>query len=146
MKKHILLFLTLFFITIGFATVNTVLDVKGNINVSENLEDFKIEITSLKINNEEQKLLISNDKQSFTFLGSGNDILEYEVTNYSYQYDSTINLVCDPNENTTIEQVGELVAQSKSNKNITTTNVTEITCRIDVEKVSRTEYAEDMCP
>ena len=146
MKKHVLLFLTLFFITIGFATVNTVLDVKGNINVSENLEDFKIEITSLKINNEEQKLLISNDKQSFTFLGSGNDILEYEVTNYSYQYDSTINLVCDPNENINIEQVGELVAQSKETKSITSTSTYEITCRIDVEKISRTEYAEDMCP
>ena len=146
MKKHILLFLTLFFITIGFATVNTTLETKGKINLSENLEDFKIEITNLKINDVDQKILIANDKHSFTFLGTGNDTLNYEITNYSYQYDSTINLVCNPSEDTIIEQIGELEAQSSSTKLITTTNTNNIACRIDVEKISRTEYADEICP
>lgn len=146
MKKHIILFILLFSITIGFAALSTVLDIKGNVNIAENLEDFRIELTNLKINETDQTALMSNNKQSFTFIGSGNDTLEYTITNYSYQYDANISLNCIPNENVTVEQVGELKAQSRLKKNITTTSTNQITCTIDVEKISRTDYAKDICP
>ncbi len=145
MKKHFVIFVIVFLVTIGFAAANTVLDVTGSLNVAENIEDFKIEITNLKINNNDSKTLISKDKQSFTFTGSGNDTLEYTVTNYSYQYDASIVLTCIPSDNITVEQINNLPAQSKNSKVITSTNTNEITCTITVEKISRIDYAEDMC-
>ena len=119
MKKHVVIFVIVFLVTIGFAAANTVLDITGNINVAENIEDFKIEITNLKINNNDSKTLISKDKQSFTFTGSGNDTINYTVTNYSYQYDANISLICTPSENITVEQISNLPAQSKNSKGIT---------------------------
>lgn len=145
MKKHLLVLLLIFVMTIGFATLNTVLDLNGNIKLAENLEDFKIELSYLKINNSIRIDLISSNKQSFAFTGSGNDSIEYTVTNNSYQYDANITLVCTPNDSVTIEQVGDLSAQSRITKSIKTTNTSEITCTINVEKISRTDYAEDMC-
>ncbi len=145
MKKHIIIFFLIFFVTIGFATLSTVLDIKGNVNIAENLEDFKIEITNLKINNDAKVELISANKKAFTFTGTGNDTLEYTVTNYSYQYDTNINLVCTPADNVTIEQINNLSAQNRITKTINTINTSEITCTINVEKISRTDYAEDIC-
>ena len=145
MKKNLMLFVLIILTVIGYATVNTVLDIKNNINISENNDDFRIEITNLKINNNDNKNLISKDKQSFTFIGSGNDILNYTVTNYSYQYDVKINLICNPSEEIEIEQIGELKGQSRESKTITSTSKFEVTCTINIEKISRTEYAEDMC-
>ncbi len=145
MKKHFVIFVIIFLATVGYAAANTVLDITGIINVAENIEDFKIEITNLKINNSDSKTLISKDKQSFTFTGSGNDTLEYTVTNHSYQYDANIVLTCSPSDNITVEQISNLPAQSKNSKVITSTSTSEITCTINVEKISRTDYAEDMC-
>ncbi len=145
MKKHIMIFSLIFFVTIGFASVSTVLDIKGNVNIAENLEDFKIEITNLKINNDAKDELISANKQSFTFTGTGKDSLEYTVENLSTQYDANINLVCIPNDNVTIEQIENLSAQDVMTKTISTTNTNEITCTINVEKISRTGYADELC-
>lgn len=145
MKKHFIIFVIIFLVAIGYAAVNTVLDIKGNINVAENIEDFKMEITNLKINNNDSKNLISKDKKSFTFTGSGNDTINYTVTNYSYQYDANIVLTCIPDGNVSVEQINNLPAQERSTKTITSTRNDEITCTINIEKVSRTEYAEDMC-
>lgn len=145
MKKHIIVFLFILSVTIGFATLSTVLDIKGNVNLAENKEDFRIELTNLKINDTDQISLVSNDKQTFTFTGSGNDSISYTITNYSYQYDANIKLVCTPSDKISIEQIGELLAQSEITKSITSTSTNEITCTINVEKISRSEYAEDMC-
>ena len=105
MKKNLMLFVLIILTVIGYATVNTVLDIKNNINISENNDDFRIEITNLKINNNDNKNLISKDKQSFTFIGSGNDTINYTVTNYSYQYDANVILVCTPNNNIIVDQI-----------------------------------------
>ncbi|MCI8794670.1 MAG: hypothetical protein HFI73_04765, partial [Bacilli bacterium] len=43
-----------------------------------------------------------------------------------------------------IEQIGELKGQSKESKKIISTSATEVTCTIGIEKISRTEYAEEM--
>ncbi len=145
MKKKYMMFLLVFIITLGYAAVTTTLDIIGKTNIAYNEEDFRVEITNLKINDSDNINLISKDKQSFTFIGSGNDILNYTVTNYSYQYDVKINLICNPSEGIEIEQIGELKGQSKENRTITSTSKSEVTCTINIEKISRTEYAEDMC-
>ncbi len=145
MKKNLMLFVLIILTVIGYATVNTVLDIKNNINISENNDDFRIEITNLKINNNDNKNLISKDKQSFTFIGSGNDTINYTVTNYSYQYDANVILVCTPNNNIIVDQINNIPAQDRLTKSISNTNTKEITCTINIEKVSRTEYAEDLC-
>ena len=145
MKKNLMLFVLIILTVIGYATVNTALDIKNNINISENNDDFRIEITNLKINNNDNKNLISKDKQSFTFIGSGNDTINYTVTNYSYQYDANVILVCTPNDNIIIDQINNIPAQDRLTKSISSTNTKEITCTINIEKISRTDYAEEMC-
>ena len=49
-KKHFIVLILIFFMTIGFATLNTVLEVFGNVELSINEEDFKLELTNLTIN------------------------------------------------------------------------------------------------
>ena len=56
MKKHFVIFVIIFLVTIGYATLTTTLDINGNITMSENIDDFKIEITNLVINNENKKI------------------------------------------------------------------------------------------
>ena len=145
MKKHFVIFLLVFFITLGYATVSTTLNIIGKANIAYNEEDFRIEIINLKINNNDSENLIAKDKQSFTFVGSGNDLLHYTVTNYSYQYDAKVVLVCIPSDNVIIDQINNISAQEKITKTINTTNTKEITCTLNIEKISRTEYAEEMC-
>ena len=66
MKKHFVIFLLVFFITLGYATVSTTLNIIGKANIAYNEEDFRIEIINLKINNNDSENLIAKDKQSFT--------------------------------------------------------------------------------
>ncbi len=145
MKKKYMMFLLVFIITLGYAAVSTKVELIGKTDIKYNEEDFRVEITSIKINSNNNENLISEDKQGFTFSGTGNEIIEYTVTNHSYQYDVKINLVCNPSEGIEIEQIGELKGQSRESKTITSTSKFEVTCTINIEKISRTEYAEDMC-
>ncbi len=145
MKKKYMMFLLVFIITLGYAAVSTKVELIGKTDIKYNEEDFRVEITSIKINNNDNINSISEDKQGFTFSGTGNEIIEYTVTNHSYQYDVKINLICNPSEGIEIEQIGELKGQSRESKTITSTSKSEVTCTINIEKISRTEYAEDMC-
>lgn len=144
-KKHLIVLTLIIFMTIGFATLNTVLDVLGNVELSFNEEDFKIEISNLTINNDQRLDLLSTDKQSFSLAASENDAISYTVTNYSHQYDTEIDLICTPTDNITVEQIGLLEAQSENKKNITVAQESETTCQLRIEKLSRTKYAEDSC-
>ena len=144
MKKHFVIFVIIFLVTIGYATLTTTLDINGNITMSENIDDFKIEITNLVINNENKKILIDNNKKSFTFIGTGADVINYTVTNYSYQYDADIVLSCTHND-VDIEQIGYLPAQERLTKNVISARSDEVTCTINVEKISRIDYAESLC-
>ena len=144
MKKKYMMFLLVFIITLGYAAVSTKVELIGKTDIKYNEEDSRVEITNIKINNNDNINSISEDKQSFTFIGSGNEIIEYTVTNYSYQYDVKINLVCNPSEGIEIEQIGELKGQSRESRKIISTSATEVACTISIEKISRTEYADEM--
>lgn len=144
-KKHFIVLILIFFMTIGFATLNTVLEVFGNVELSINEEDFKLELTNLTINEESHMEDISEDKQFFTLVGTGTDTIQYTVTNYSHQYDAEVGLICTPNANVTVEQIGSLEAQKEITKSITFTSSDKVACRLSIEKLSRTEYAEDSC-
>lgn len=50
MKKNLMLFVLIIFITIGYATISTVLDINGNFKVAFNYEDFKVYISNVEIN------------------------------------------------------------------------------------------------
>ena len=145
MKKKYMMFILVFIITLGYAAVSTKVELIGKTDIKYNEEDFRVEITNLKVNNILELEKISEDKQSFKYQGSGNEIIEYTVTNYSYQYDVKINLICNPSAGIEIEQIGELKGQSKENRTITSTSKSEVTCTIGIEKISRTDYAEEMC-
>ncbi len=145
MKKKYMMFILVFIITLGYAAVSTKVELIGKTDIKYNEEDFRVEITSLKVNNILELEKISEDKQSFKYQGSGNEIIEYTVTNYSYQYDVKINLICNPSAGIEIEQIGELKGQSKENRTITSTSKSEVTCTIGIEKISRTDYADEMC-
>ena len=144
MKKKYMMFILVFIITLGYAAVSTKVELIGKTDIKYNEEDFRVEITNLKVNNILELEKISEDKQSFKYQGSGNEIIEYTVTNYSYQYDVKINLICNPSAGIEIEQIGELKGQSKENRTITSTSKSEVTCTVGIEKISRTDYADEM--
>lgn len=143
MKKHFVIFVIVFLVTIGFATISIVLDIKGNIDIGFNYEDFKVYISFIGINDLNVSENISEDKTTFNITINKDDIVYYEVTNDSYQYDVDITLICDNEDGIEINQIGELKAQSITRKDILVTQDKDITCRIEIKKIERTSIADD---
>ena len=118
MKKNLMLFVLIIFITIGYATISTVLDINGNFKVAFNYEDFKVYISNVEINGQNKSESISADKITFNVSINEGDTITYEVTNDSYQYDVDISLRCNDEEGIKIEQIGRLNAQNIVKKDV----------------------------
>ncbi len=144
-RSYVMVLVLLSFMVVGYATISTAIEMTGKANLAYNEDDFRVEITNLKINDVDSLIQISEDKKSFTFSGTGNEIIEYTVTNFSYQYDTNISLTCIPDDNILVKQIGNLEAQNKETREVTNTSLNEVTCMINIEKISRTEYADEMC-
>ena len=142
-KKY--LFLVLLLLTVGFASVNTVLDLKGNVSIGFKYDDFNIYISKIYIDGKKVPTAISEDKQSFTYIGTGSNNIEYTITNKSYQYDADVKIICSPNDEISINQIGVIEAQSRKKETIESNTSNEVTCKIEIEKISKTEIAKDMC-
>ena len=144
-RSYVMVLVLLSFMVVGYATISTTFEMLGQANLAYNEDDFRVEITNLKINDVDSLIQISEDKKSFTFSGTGNEKIEYTVTNFSYQYDTNISLTCIPDDNILVNQIGNLEAQNKETRELTNTSLNEVTCTINIEKISRTEYANEMC-
>ncbi len=92
------LFLSVFFMIVGFAAVSTTLYLNGTIGIGTNEPDFDVYFSKAVEDGVENNSLIQ-DKTHLTFraeLSKINEkyVLEYDVTNASKQYDASISINC----------------------------------------------------
>ncbi len=97
MKKTTILLIAILFMVIGYAAYNATVNIYGNALLAENISDFKVYLSNLKVNGTEVSG-INDTKDEFTienFLK--NDSIEYEITNASTEYDTEAYLDCETN-------------------------------------------------
>ena len=77
---------------IGYAAYNTTINIYGNGKLAENLSDFKVYLSSLKVNGKEVSG-INNTKDGFTINDVNGDI-SVDIVNDSTEYDTESYLEC----------------------------------------------------
>ena len=80
---------------IGYAAYNTTINIYGNGKLAENLSDFKVYLSNLKVNGKEVSG-INNTKDEFTINDINGDI-SVDVINDSTEYDTESYLECSTN-------------------------------------------------
>ena len=93
MKKTTILIIVVLFMVIGYAAYNTTINIYGNGKLAENLSDFKVYLSNLKVNGKEVSG-INNTKDGFTINDLENGVIDYEITNDSTEYDTESYLEC----------------------------------------------------
>lgn len=165
-KKFFILILLL---VIGFASISATLVINGNTKVAANIDDFNvIFIEALLDGEEDTKATISEDKKTITFstnkLTTKGDSskLDYKVKNISTQYDGDVIINCtnEANEyisimssfngetlplndpiNMQAQEVKSGFINAELTKAVTEEQDVIITCMIEVNATSRTNYA-----
>ena len=92
MKKTTILVIIVLFMIIGYAAYNTTINIYGNGKLAENLSDFKVYLSNLKVNGKEISG-INNTKDEFTINDINGDI-SVDVINDSTEYDTESYLEC----------------------------------------------------
>ena len=92
MKKTTILIIVVLFMVIGYAAYNTTINIYGNGKLAENLSDFKVYLSNLKVNGKEVSG-INNTKDEFTINDINGDI-SVDVINDSTEYDTEAYLDC----------------------------------------------------
>ena len=93
MKKMTILIIVVLFMVIGYAAYNTTINIYGNGKLAENLNDFKVYLSNLKVNGKEVSG-INNTKDEFTINEINGDI-SVDIVNDSTEYDTESYLKCD---------------------------------------------------
>ena len=93
MKKTTILIIVVLFMVIGYAAYNTTINIYGNGKLAENLSDFKVYLSNLKVNGKEVSG-INNAKDGFTINEINGDI-SVDVVNDSTEYDTESYLECN---------------------------------------------------
>ena len=92
MKKTTIILITVLFMVIGYAAYNTTINIYGNGKLAENLSDFNVYLSNLKVN-EKEVSGINNTKEEFTINDINGDI-SVDVVNDSTEYDTESYLEC----------------------------------------------------
>ena len=92
MKKTTILIIVVLFMVIGYAAYNTTINIYGNGKLAENLSDFNVYLSSLKVNGKEVSG-INNTKDEFTINDVNGDV-SVDVINDSTEYDTETYLEC----------------------------------------------------
>ena len=92
MKKTTIILITVLFMVIGYAAYNTTINIYGNGKLAENLSDFKVYLSNLKVNGKEVNG-INSSKDEFTINDINGDI-SVDVINDSTEYDTESYLEC----------------------------------------------------
>ena len=92
MKKTTIILITVLFMVIGYAAYNTTINIYGNGKLAENLSDFKVYLSNLKVNGKEVSG-INNTKDKFTINDINGDI-SVDIVNDSTEYDTESYLEC----------------------------------------------------
>ena len=93
MKKTTILIIVVLFMVIGYAAYNTTINIYGNGKLAENLSDFKVYLSNLKVNGKEVSG-INNTKDEFT-INDINGNISVDVINDSTEYDTESYLECN---------------------------------------------------
>ena len=104
MKKTTILLITVLFMVIGYAAYNTTINIYGNGKLAENLSDFKVYLSNLKVNGKEVNG-INNTKDEFTINDINGDI-SVDVINDSTEYDTEASLECETNNTWDFDYTG----------------------------------------
>ena len=162
MTKKSMLIVAILLMSIGFAAISTTLIINGNAKVSENNEDFSVIFTAASIDgNDVYSTAVDETKKTITFTTSElktlnqTNILTYEVTNNSSNYDANITVTCVPSTGTTAKYTSiknkldndATVVKAKETLNgtlivtldkVATESVTEeYTCKLEFNAVER---------
>lgn len=96
--KNKFVLLILFFLTIGFASLNTNIFLNGTFGLAFAENDFRIIFTGAKLDSINKKNYISEDKQLIKFnsseLKSNTATLNFGLANTSLQYDAEVQVFC----------------------------------------------------
>ena len=92
MKKSTILLIVILFMVIGYAAYNTSINIYGIGSIAENISDFKVYLSNLKINGKEVSG-INNTRDEFS-LESVNGTVEVDIVNDSTEYDTETYLEC----------------------------------------------------
>ena len=104
MKKTTILIIIVLFMVIGYAAYNTTINIYGNGKLAENLSDFKVYLSNLKVNGKEISG-INNTKDEFTINDINGDI-SVDVINDSTEYDTEASLECETNNTWDFDYTG----------------------------------------
>ena len=104
MKKGTIILITLLLMVIGYSAYNTTINIYGNSKIAENISDFKVYISSLKVNGNEVSG-INGAKDGFE-LSNVFGTIEYEITNDSTEYDTEASLECETNNTWDFDYTG----------------------------------------
>ena len=104
MKKTTILIIVVLFMVIGYAAYNTTINIYGNGKLAENLSDFKVYLSALKVNGKEVNG-INNTKDEFTINDINGDI-SVDVINDSTEYDTEAYLSCDVSQSWDFDYTG----------------------------------------
>ena len=94
MKKGTLILITLLLMVIGYSAYNTTINLYGNSKIAENISDFKVYLSSLKVNGNEVSG-INGSKDGFVINTPVTGNIEVEITNDSTEYDTEASLECE---------------------------------------------------
>ena len=92
MKKTTILLITVLFMVIGYAAYNATINIYGNALLAENLSDFKVYLSNLKVNGTEITG-INETKDEFTISDINGDV-SVDIVNDSTEYDTESYLEC----------------------------------------------------
>ena len=104
MKKTTILIIVVLFMVIGYAAYNTTINIYGNGKLAENLSDFNVYLSNLKLNGKEISG-INNTKDEFTINDINGDI-SVDVINDSTEYDTEAYLSCDVSQSWSFDYTG----------------------------------------
>lgn len=101
-KLKVGLILTVLVLTIGYAAVNTSLNIAGNIELTRN-SSLKIFFNFLSLDGVDIENQLDNNRESFTIKQSqlkelGTSTINYEIKNVRTDYDAKVSISCTPEQ------------------------------------------------
>ena len=162
-KRNLYVLVLILVLTVGYAAVSTTLYQQFKVLLAES-EDFKIIFSDSIVNGARKKETINENEDTIVFstenLGTTDDVntLDYEVANMSRNYDAEVSVSCSttnadvvflyqPEVNTVIageSQKGRVELKVTKNQDIVKND--DITCMMNVRKVSRNELGNEYIP
>lgn len=151
--------LFILFLTIGFATVNQTLSIKGTVTNESNIDDFTVYFSDVLVNDIQDLTLVKNENElvfTTTLEELGNQYkITYDITNGSKYFDAAFTVSCTQSNNylkvTNELDISNLAALETRTGNLTLektqTNAAEtntkhtVTCTITATPVERESTA-----